>query len=249
MQHRADLAAALGQAARRLNDRHDLKSTLQSIVDAAAVSLPGISHAGITVAHRDGRFETLASSDPLVCELDNLQYRLGEGPCVYAIEAEQVVTVNHLRVDQRWPKFVPPAAALGLKSQMGLQLVADDQKLGGLNLYSTETEVIEPEVQHLAELFAAHAALALGFVRRAEELSGALATRKTIGQAIGIVMERFQLDEDQAFGYLRRISSTTNVKLRDVAAELVHQGNTRSDTNSLDGTATTTNGSPIETSP
>src|SRR3954447_784563 len=244
----ADLAAALSQAARGLNDRHDLDSTLQSIVDAAAVSLPGINHAGITIAHRDGRFETRACSDPLVRDLDDLQYQLGEGPCVYAMLAEKVVTVNHLRREQRWPRFVPAAVALGLKSQMGLQLHADDEKLGGLNLYSTETEVIEPEVQHLAELFAAHAALALGFIRRDEELYTALATRKVIGQALGIVMERFGLDGDEAFGYLRRISSTTNVKLRDVAAELVHQGNSRSDRNIPSGWAATTDGSRADTS-
>ena len=87
--------------------------------------------------------------------------------------------------------------------------------------------MIEPDVEHLAELFAAHAALAPGFVRRNEELTSALATRKTIGQAIGIVMERFRIDEDQAFGYLRRISSTTNVKLRDVAADVVRQTDQR----------------------
>ena len=243
MSSSADIAEALSRAARSLNNHHDLDSTLQSIVDAAAVSLPGIGHAGITIAHRDGRFETLASSDSLVRDLDDLQYRLGEGPCLFAIEAEPVVTVNHLRHDQRWPRYVAPAVALGLKAQLGLQLHADDHKVGGLNLYSTETEVIEPEVQHLAELFAAHAALALGFVRRSEELTSALATRKTIGQAIGIVMERFGIDEDLAFGYLRRISSTTNVKLRDVAGDVVRQANQRHG-EAPGPSAETANGSP-----
>jgi GAF domain-containing protein len=227
MKPSADLATAVSEAARRLQAEHDLDSTLQSIVTAAAASLPGINHAGITLAHRDGRFETLAASDPLVRDLDALQHQFGEGPCVYAIEAEQVVTVNHLRHDQRWPQFVPCAVGLGLKSQMGLVLHADERKLGGLNLYSTESEVIESDVQHLAELFAAHAALALGFARRNEELNSALATRTTIGQAMGILMERYGIDQDQAFGYLRRESSNTNTKLRDIAAEIVHHGDTR----------------------
>jgi GAF domain-containing protein len=222
-----NMAVAVSEAARRLTTEHDLDSTLQSIVTAAAASLPGINHAGITLAHRDGRLETLAASDPLVRDLDALQHDLGEGPCVYAIEAEQVVTVNHLQHDQRWPHFVPRAVALGLKSQMGLSLHADEQKVGGLNLYSTETAVIEPEAQHFAELFAAHAALALGFVRRNEELHTALATRKTIGQALGILMERYGIDQDQAFAYLTRESSTTNRKLRDIAAELVQEVDTR----------------------
>jgi GAF domain-containing protein len=218
-----ELAAALGHAAETLDVQRDLPTTLQSIVDAAAVSLPGIDHAGITIAHRDGRMETRAFSDELVLRLDALQYEYGEGPCVYAVDAETVVTVNNIRHEQRWPAFVPRAVACGLKAQMGLLLHIDHQKIGGLNLYSTQTEVIDPDAQHLAELFAAHAALALGFMRRDEELNTALAHRKTIGQAIGIVMERFGIDEDQAFGYLRRVSSTTNVKLRDVAAELVRR--------------------------
>lgn len=233
------IAAALAEAARTLN-RQSYDDILKSIVDAAALSLPGIDHVGITIAHSDGRLETLASSDDLVRELDALQYELGEGPCVYAIEAGDVVTVNHLRHEQRWPRFVPEALALGLKAQMGLQLHADTQKMGGLNLYSTEVEEIDPDVQHLAELFAAHAALALGFVRRDEELTSALATRKTIGQAIGIVMERHEVDEDAAFGYLRRVSSTTNTKVRDVAAELVRQANHRVPRVSFDESAVPT---------
>jgi GAF domain-containing protein len=224
-----DISAALGEAARRLSVENDLDCILQSVVDAAAASLPGVDHAGITVAHADGRLETLAASGALVRELDELQYRLGEGPCVYAIETESVVTVNHLRHDQRWPRFVPAAVDLGLRSQMGLQLKTDDHARAGLNLYSTQDDVIDPDVQHLAELFAAHAALALGYVRRDEELHSALATRKMIGQAIGIVMERYGVDQDQAFGYLRRVSSTTNIKLRDVAADLVERADHRAD--------------------
>lgn len=220
-----DLSAAIRTAAHRLSAEHDLNSMLQSIVDAAAASLPGISHAGISLAHRGGRFETLAATDPLVRELDALQHALGEGPCVYAVETEQVVTVNHLRDDQRWPLFAARAAALGLRSQMGLVLHTDDHRRGGLNLYSTETDVIDPDVQHLAELFAAHAALALGFVRQNEELHSVLASRKTVGQAMGIVMERYGVDEDRAFGYLRRVSSNTNVKLRDIAAGVVDNAN------------------------
>ncbi|GAB2752533.1 ANTAR domain-containing protein [Nocardioides pakistanensis] len=110
---------------------------------------------------------------------------------------------------------------------MGLRLFADGQTLGGLNLYSTEGESIDPEVRQVAELLAAHAALALGRARREEGLSSALTNRRVIGQAIGIVMERYQMDEDRAFQYLVRVSQHSNIKLRDVARELVDQGNHR----------------------
>src|SRR5690606_1122688 len=100
---------------------------------------------------------------------------------------------------------------------MGLRLFTEQATLGGLNLYSTQTDTIDPDVQHVAELFATHAALALGRARHVEDLNTALQTRKVIGQAIGIVMERYQLDEDRAFQFLVRVSSHSNVKLRDVA--------------------------------
>lgn len=130
-------------------------------------------------------------------DLDSLQYELGEGPCVHAIRAEPVTIVNDLRHEQRWPHYVPRALDFGLRAQMGLRLFADGQTLGGLNLYSTEGESIDPEVRQVAELLAAHAALALGRTRREEGLSSALTNRKVIGQAIGIVMERYQMDEDR----------------------------------------------------
>ena len=51
----------------------------------------------------------------------------------------------------------------------------------------------------------------------------ALSTRKVIGQAIGVIRERYGVGEDRAFQYLVRAASTSNTKLRDVALELVGQ--------------------------
>lgn len=127
----------------------------------------------------------------------------------------------------RWPRFIPRAVELGLRSQIGLRLYVENQTLGGLNLYSTATDTINPEVLATAELFAAHAALALGKAQREDNLHSALFTRKVIGQAIGLIMERYEFDEDQAFLYLARVSQHSNHKLRDVAAELVQQATER----------------------
>ena len=196
----------------------------------AARSLPGIDHVGISIAHRDGRIETKAGTDRLVWDLDTIQYELDEGPCVHAIKTEPVTIVNDLRHDQRWPRYVPLAVEHGLKAQMGVRLFADGETLGGLNLYSVAVDHIDPGLAHTAELFAAHAALAFGRARREENLGSALASRKVIGQAIGIVMERYQMEEDRAFQYLVRVSQHSNIKLRDVAQELVDQGNERTRT-------------------
>jgi AmiR/NasT family two-component response regulator len=112
-----------------------------------------------------------------------------------------------------------------LRSQLGIHLYTDAHHLGGLNLYSSTSDTIDPDVEHLAELFATHAALALGRAQREEGLHSAMASRQLIGQATGIVMERYGLDEKSAFGYILRVSSHSNVKVRDVAHEIVARTN------------------------
>ncbi len=95
--------------------------------------------------------------------------------------------------------------------------------MGGLNFYSTTSPTVDPQAQPIADLFATHAALALGNAREKETLNEALLTRQVIGQAVGIVMERYKIGSDRAFEFLVRASSVANVKLRDVAQELVSQ--------------------------
>ncbi len=194
---------------------------MQVVVETAQRSLPGVDHAGVSVTHRGGRVETVAGTDQLVWQLDELQYELNEGPCLDAIRKDPVVQVNCARHDQRWPAFIPRALSLGLRSQLAVRLYDDNDTLGALNLYSTTAEELDPEVPPLAELLATQAALAMGHTRKEQDLSAALTSRKTIGQAIGIVMERYALDEDRAFAFLTRVSQTTNTKLREVAADIV----------------------------
>lgn len=224
---RPDLVVSLAQATREISANGHLPTTLDTIVHAAQRSLPGVDHVGISVTHKDGRVKTLAATDPFVTALDELQYELDEGPCLTAIRDGTIVTINDARHEQRWPRFIPRAVELGLRSQIGLRLFVENQTLGGLNLYSTAADTIDPEVLATADLFAAHAALALGKARHEENLHSALSTRKVIGQAIGLIMERYALDEDNAFQYLARVSQHSNHKLRDVAAELVQQANER----------------------
>jgi GAF domain-containing protein len=222
---RPGIAEALVLVAREINEPRSLESTLDTIVQTAARSLPGIEHVGVTIASRDGTLETKAGTDQLVWQLDQLQYDLGEGPCVHAIRKEPITKIEHACLESRWPLFMPPAIGLGLRSQLGLRLYTERETFGGLNLYSTSADIIDPDVQHMAELFAAHASIALGRVRHEADLNTALLTRKVIGQAIGILMERYAFDEDRAFMYLTRVSSHTNVKLRNVAKEIVARRN------------------------
>jgi hypothetical protein len=229
MDQRVHIADAISRVARAVNAPNDLQCQLDTIVAVARDSMPEIDHAGLSVAHRDGTVETRAATGDLVHQLDQLQYALGEGPCLHAIEAEPVVVVEQAWKETRWPRFMTRARELGLRSQMGLRLYVDEQTRGGLNLYSTSSDTIDPETTHLADLFASHAALAMGRVRTAENLNAALASRTTIGIALGILMERYDMDQDRAFAYLTRIASSSETKLREVAAHLVEEATRRSD--------------------
>ncbi|WP_270887484.1 GAF and ANTAR domain-containing protein [Pedococcus sp. 5OH_020] len=219
------LAHALAQAARQLQAARDSQEELDTIVQVARRSLDGINHVGVTLTHRDGRVQTQSASDQLVLDLDQLQYELREGPCIDAMREAGVVVVEHAAREPRWPRFMPQALARGLRAQMGVRLFIDEQILGGLNLYSTESDTIPVDTQEMAVLFATHAALALGRVREVDHLQTAVSTRGSIGQAIGILMVRYELDDDAAFQYLARLSQDANRKLRDVAADIVAEVN------------------------
>jgi hypothetical protein len=220
------VAAALAEVARILDAKHSVQDTLDGIAETARAAVPGFDHVGVSIApaKRRGtrpRIETLAATDPLVRELDDLQWELGEGPCVDALLEEPVVTVERARHAQRWPRYVPEAARFGLRAQLAIRLFNDKTGVGGLNFYSVAQETVDPLAPVIGELFAVHAAVALGRAREIEGLHEALASRKVIGQGIGILMERYQLDEERAFEYLLRTSQQSNVKLRQVAEELV----------------------------
>ena len=217
-----DVAHAIAEAARTMNQPQPLEATLQTIAEVARRSVPGFDNVGISTVDRRGNVRTRAAAGDLVAELDALQYQLGEGPCVDTLRQAELVVAPHLRHDQRWPRYVPGAVALGVQSQLAVKLYLDEEgTLGGINFYSTLSEEVDPDAEGQAELFATHAAIALGNARERQNLNEALLSRAVIGQAIGIVMERYEMNEDRAFAFLLRASSHSNTKLRDVAQAVV----------------------------
>jgi GAF domain-containing protein len=218
-----DIAAALGEAAKAINSPRSLDETLDAIVRAAQQTVPGFEYVGISVAHSHGEIETRAGTGQLVWELDELQYKFQEGPCYEAIREGEgsVLLLEDARTDERWPSYLPMALERGLRSQMGLRLYTEEGTLGGLNFYSTRSSGIDPDAVQLGELFAAHAAIALGRARYEHQLNESVSSRQVIGTAVGIVMERYQVPEDRAFQFLVRASTTSNIKLRAIAQEVV----------------------------
>ena len=218
----ADLASALSAVAHQVEPEDDLTAILETLVRGARDALPDIDHAGISIAHRRGRIETLATTGPFVDQLDALQYELDEGPCVHAVRSgEPVVRVQDARHEERWPRFMPVAVSRGLRSQLGLRLYTGQRTIGVLNLYSTTSDTLTDEVVSMAELFAAYLTVAMGRAQTSDATDSLLVTRQLIGQATGVVMQRYTLSAGRAFEYLLRISSLSNVKLRDIAQEFV----------------------------
>jgi GAF domain-containing protein len=217
------LAEAFAHAARRLNEVSSLEETLTEIVHSARLSVPGADHVGVSLSQPDGQLETLAATSDRVHEFDALQNALGEGPCVAAIEAGTIVHVPDVRAERRWPRYMAEAGRRGLRSQIGVRLHDDRPGWAGLNLYSEQEGGLDGTSAQAADLFAAHAALAMGKARAIDQLHEGLRSRQRIGVAVGILMHRYSMPEESAFAFLVRASSHGNVKLRDVAAGVVRE--------------------------
>jgi hypothetical protein len=221
----SDVADAMADVVASMQEPTKVEETLELITRSAAETIPGILEASISITTRTGEIQTLAPTGPRVTRADHLQYELHEGPCLDAAIEESVVIVNDLASDPRWPDFGPKAAALGFGSQVAFQFRADPHVRGALNLYADGPYGLDQDSIHLGSMFAGQIAVAMGWAKQEQTLTEALATRNLIGQAVGIVMERYQLDSDRAFAFLVRLSQSANKKLRTVAATLVDSAN------------------------
>lgn len=197
---------------------------LDSILQTAEQLAPG-THVGICVADRTGTYTTLAGTDPLVFVLGEIQYDFDDGPGITAVREEHTVIVDDAESEHRWPRFMSRAVDLGLRSYLGVPIVEAGRTLGGLNMYSTVHASVDTTRLATAKLLATQSAVALGQAQREHNLVLALQSSRTIGKAIGVLMERFDLDDHEAFERLAAWSQRTNVKLRDLAPHLVRQSN------------------------
>ncbi|WBQ03494.1 GAF and ANTAR domain-containing protein [Kribbella sp. CA-293567] len=202
----------------------DLDEALEQITRAAADTVPGIDAASISLTARNGQIETLAPTDPVAVALDEIQYALRQGPCLEAALREPWVQADDLANDHRWPVYGARAAnEFGVHAQLAFQFSSETYARGALNLYANEPYGIGQETHLIGAMFARLAAVALGWSRHDETLSRALHSREQIGQAVGIIMERYRLDPDRAFAFLVRTSQAANTKLHHVAAALIKQ--------------------------
>ena len=141
------------------------------------------------------------------------------------------MVIDDMTKEQRWPDYCRVVAALGIGSSLSIPLPFQSTTIGALNNYSRRTGAFGEADRTLAEEVASWIALAIGHAdiaaQTSEELSHlrtATQSRAVIEQAKGILVERFKISEEMAFTMLARASQTTNVKLREIASELVTTG-------------------------
>ncbi|MDQ0075621.1 GAF and ANTAR domain-containing protein [Arthrobacter oryzae] len=220
----AILAGRLSELARDLQHDQDTEAVLTDVVRAVLELVPGAVDASISLVTGRRTVESRAASGELPRKADELQSEMRQGPCLDAAYEQRVVRVPDLSNEVRWPAFARAAYDIGARSMLCIQLFVNGDNLGALNLYGADVNPFDEDSEQTALLIGAHAAVALSDAREIDQLTEALGTRDLIGQAKGILMERFKITHQQAFVILTRASSESNIKLRDVAAHLTHSG-------------------------
>lgn len=219
-----NLRQTMDDLAERFSHPTDLDATLYGVTRAAVRHVTGADTADILMVSPPDGLRSVAATSPLAPRIDSLQQEFDEGPCLDAADGELVVRCDDLRNDPRWPRFGKSAAAEGVRSVLSLQLYTHGTSRGALNLMSGRPNAFPVEAEAFAGMIATHAATALVAHHNEIQFRSALASRDTIGQAKGMVMERSGINAVQAFELLVKLSQSSNTRLVDIAAELVARG-------------------------
>jgi hypothetical protein len=218
------------EIARSLAAEPDVARTLQRIVDLAVETIDGCEGAGLLIVSR-GKILAGSWSDEAVHRIEQLEYEIGEGPCIDAILSDPTFETDLRDRAARWPTFVAAALAAGFESILAFRLFAAEDTLGALNLYSRARGAFDEAARAFGGVYAAHAALALAGAQIHEHdvalvngLHDALVARDVIGQAKGILMATRHIDADAAFALLRATSQDHNIKLRVIAEDVAITG-------------------------
>lgn len=223
------LAQRFAEVTRVLAEYESTQETLQGIVDFGVEIIPGAEAGGITDLRGD-RFRSLAVVGELPELVDAIQYELRSGPCVDAALEDTHFMSDNLAYDERWPRFGQRATTeTAVRSMLSYRLYSEvaDEHSSALNFYSTKMSAFDEESRLLALVFATHAGLALTAARHQEKLinlTQALASNRQIGAAIGVLMTRLLITEQEAFDLMRIVSQDRNLKLTAIAESVLQTG-------------------------
>jgi GAF domain-containing protein len=203
-----------------------LGDTLLRVSEMACAITPA-DDAGITM-FVEGKLRTGVFTDPEAVEIDEAQYRTGEGPCLCAHRDRLIYRIDDTSADPRWPEFAATALAHGVHSTLSVPLTARGESLGALNLYAVMPNAFTDDHERVVVAFADQASIALANAQvywdarqLGENLNQAIKTRETISQAVGILMAGGGRTPEDAFQVLSSASQRENRKVRDIADEIV----------------------------
>jgi GAF domain-containing protein len=225
-EHMDNIQTVLQELSSLILSEENIETTLQRVAKLAVRVIPNVE-AGLTLLE-NGKPVSWAATSDWVIEIDRIQYSKGVGPCLAAISDMEQKHAPNLPEDSQWDGFSEEASQHGLNSVLAIPLVVANQSLGSLNLYSTEVDGFDEESVHLATMFAQQAGVAVhnsqlyyNSVKLSQQLEEALVSRAVIDQAKGILMEREGVNADEAFEMLRKASQELNLKVRDIARQIV----------------------------
>lgn len=219
----ANSADTFARLAIELHDAPGVEETVDAVVQFALQAL-NCKYAGVALYTRGSHAEIAAVTDSLVTNLYDSQLSTGAGPLVTALRERTIVVIRDTTTDDRWPELGTTIAELGIRSVLDVPLATGDTPrttVGVLGLYSEQPDAFTADDEAIAHILAQHASVAVASARHEETMAQAVDARKLVGQAMGILMERFDVDGDRAFAILKRYSQDTNTKLRDVAQQLI----------------------------
>jgi transcriptional regulator with GAF, ATPase, and Fis domain len=202
----------------------DSDTVIAELAEHAAVEIPGAQYAGVTVTRNAKHIDTPAATHKWPLLLDEIQQRHGEGPCLTAAWDERTVYLANMETDLRFPLYARDALEqTPIRSVMAFQLWIAGETMGALNVYAETPNAFSAETEAVGLVFAAHSSVAWNAARRDEQFKKALASRDVIGQAKGMLMERYSVSAIQAFDLLRKLSQDSNTPLTQIAADLIEK--------------------------
>ncbi|GAA3548838.1 hypothetical protein AFL01nite_23200 [Aeromicrobium flavum] len=215
------------------------EKAVRHIAEYARTAVDG-EDSGIMLLKAKGRIDTLGETSEGVARAHRLQAELDEGPCLDAIRTDtSVFLVEDVATDERWPRWGPEAMKVGYRSSISARMESRGRSYGSLNVYDTRRAAFTRADLDVLELLASQAAVAYANAVTHLNMQVALDSRTVIGQAQGVLMQAYDLDAETSFAYLRRRSQAENVRLVEVAQDVLRTrattGHPRDAAEALDG--------------
>jgi ANTAR domain/GAF domain len=203
-----------------------IKDVLAAVTSAAVELVDGV-HCADVLLITDGEFRSTAPTSQVAPAVDQAQHRAGQGPCLDAAGPDLIVRAADLVEERRWPRFCPEAVHAGVRSVLSFQLFTHGADRGALNLFGFQPCSFSQQAETVGAMLASHAAVALIAANKHRQFQSALANRDEIGQAKGMIMERFDVDALRAFELLRKLLQDSNTPLHQIARDIVARGTDR----------------------